>query len=96
MTLKLLPKIKPIAIMILEGDAIPNTFLIAPITELAKLLTIPVTPPVDANTPLPKEDMKLTLISFSPPPLPNADMALLNTFPKIVLLPKSFFSDWIN
>ena len=94
--LKLLPKISPIPIIILEGDAIPNTFLIALMTEPAKLLTAPIAPPVDANTPLLKEDMKLTLISFSPPPLPNADVALLNTFLKIVSLPKSFFSDWIN
>ena len=83
---KLLPKIVPIAIMTLDGEAIPNTCLMASMAELPKLVNNPMTLPAEENTPLPNAEIKLTPISLRFPPLLKIFIALLMKLPSVLII----------
>ena len=72
--------------MILDGEAIPNTCLMASITEPPKLVNSPKTLPAEENTPLPNAEIKLMPISLRFPPLLKIFIALLMKLPSVLII----------
>jgi len=83
---KLLPKISPICIMTLDGDAIPTSCLMASIEELPNLVNNPMTLPAEENTPLPNAEIKLMPISLRFPPLLKMFIALLMKLLSVLII----------
>ena len=71
--------------MTLDGEAIPNTCLMASMAELPKLVNNPMTLPAEENTPLPNAEIKLTPISLRFPPLLKIFIALPIKLPNILV-----------